>query len=110
MEVLTAYVRRNAPLTSGDAEDFRQNAKPPRTDIQAILTVLGRRERSYRRERNRRLDVTQTDLRLLTSAAHTCNGPTSVRPNYTRPVLVRPAERSTFSDAQLQDANFTSAH
>jgi Pentapeptide repeats (8 copies) len=39
MEVLTAYVRQNArwlPLDTGAAQD-------PRTDIQAILTVLGRR-------------------------------------------------------------------
>jgi hypothetical protein len=42
MEVLTAYVRNNAPLNS---EPYTSQGKPP-VDIQAILTVLGRRDAS----------------------------------------------------------------
>ena len=35
----------------------------PRADIQAILTVLGRRARTYRKGRLQRLDLRQTNLR-----------------------------------------------
>ena len=47
MEILTAYVRQNAPLLPG--VDFVEG-ETPRTDIQAILTVLGRRRVSLKRE------------------------------------------------------------
>jgi Pentapeptide repeats (8 copies) len=96
MEVLTAHVRLNAALQqlpTGDgtpAQDDSQeprvetNSSPqnvkPRTDIQAILTVLGRWERSYRRERGRKLVLSQTDLR-----------------------------GSDFKEAQLQEADFSEA-
>lgn len=43
IEILTAYVRENAPRQQND-----EGAKPhPRADIQAILTVIGRRERTH---------------------------------------------------------------
>jgi len=60
MEVLTAYIRENAPWTA-DEPAARTPAATP-ADIQAILTVLGRRTRSYRREGNRRLDLSRADL------------------------------------------------
>jgi hypothetical protein len=53
MEVLTAYVRQHAPspppakassgLDDGKSETSETSPLKPRTDIQAILTVLGRR-------------------------------------------------------------------
>jgi hypothetical protein len=51
MELLTTYVRENSPVTDrGNAQESGVAKKPrPRTDIQAILTVLGRRERRYER-------------------------------------------------------------
>ena len=66
MEVLSSYVRRNAPWVqkdyqTGDAEDAPQGL--PRTDIQAILTVLGRRRRGKELERGERLNLTMCDLR-----------------------------------------------
>ena len=42
MEVLTAYVRERAPRQ--EEEETQNGAKKPPTDIQAILTVIGRRE------------------------------------------------------------------
>jgi uncharacterized protein YjbI with pentapeptide repeats len=78
MEVLTAYVRRNAALeqlSTGNGTTAQDGAQEPhdgtdsslqnvklRVDIQAILTVLGRREQSYRRERDRKLVLSQTAL------------------------------------------------
>ncbi len=66
MEVLSAYVRRNAPWASEDQPDAavserRARVAAPRTDIQAILTVLGRRNRGKDLER-RRLDLSRCDL------------------------------------------------
>lgn len=91
MEVLTAYVRENAlfrrpsadsELVEGRAEtetDVGQEevasgqsaavraagndeTPRPRTDIQAVLTVLGRRSVEYQRD-GKRLDLVRTDLR-----------------------------------------------
>ncbi|MBI4197972.1 MAG: pentapeptide repeat-containing protein [Chloroflexi bacterium] len=69
MEVLTAFVRENAPW-KGDAQPAAVPTSPadarPRTDIQAILTVLGRRpEKAHKEERknNLTLDLRATDLR-----------------------------------------------
>lgn len=63
MEILTAFVRENAPWKKGDP------AKPIRTDIQAVLTVLGRREREHEQigiyrsfYESRRLDLHETNL------------------------------------------------
>ena len=68
MEVLCTYVRVNAQHkrqeptqknnVSGDADTLFE----PPADIQAILTVLGRRDRKYERERQH-LDLSKTDIR-----------------------------------------------
>lgn len=47
MEVLTAYIRQNAPLSP---EKLYVDGESPTVDIQAILTVLGRRETGPGRE------------------------------------------------------------
>ncbi len=76
MEVLTAYVRQNAPAPT-DANPRDVFAMGPSTEVQAILTVLGRRRRGGWRERtgrqlkfHGRLDLHGCDLRRsdLTSA------------------------------------------
>ncbi|MEJ5330691.1 MAG: pentapeptide repeat-containing protein [Desulfobaccales bacterium] len=83
MEVLTAFIRENAPWppkeglppaegasgtsleeTSGDTESSESAPKPkPRTDIQAALTVLGRRSRRYGQGEDHPLNLSHTDLR-----------------------------------------------
>jgi hypothetical protein len=88
MEVLTAYVRETAPrlpkppkdaqpskgdqspweetqmLGSGQEPPTTQKQRPPRpaADIQAILTVLGRRTQTYGDGEQQRLDLANTDL------------------------------------------------
>ena len=59
MEVLTAYVRENAPRQQ---EDPQKETETPPTDIQAILTVLGRRETTGKNRVNDRLDLSYTRL------------------------------------------------
>src|SRR5271165_2777023 len=65
IEVLCTYVRVNAPRQpQKSTEDNQASALPPHppADIQAILTVLGRRDEKYERE-NQRLDLSLTDIR-----------------------------------------------
>ncbi len=114
MEVLTAYVRENsrwkepAPRVSRsglgllgatfwDAKTATKEEKQseekfnPRIDIQAILTVLGRRERSKAREDDNRLDLSNTDLR----GAH---------------LVAAHLEGANLRAAHLEEANLVAAH
>ena len=76
MEVLTAYVREHAPWKETELRSKEegssteipstQNHEPvpkPTTDIQAILTVIGRRTRSYDKGEDQVLNLSRTDLR-----------------------------------------------
>jgi uncharacterized protein YjbI with pentapeptide repeats len=86
MEVLTAYVRENAPWPPETLEETKKKrpwAKPrdripslskemrtggqknvtPDHDIQAILTIIGRRARTFRKGESQHLDLRSTDLR-----------------------------------------------
>ena len=75
MEVLTAYVRENARWDEEEPRSEEENAPsdpqpipnkqpPPRlpTDIQAILTVLGRRTRTFGKGEERGLNLSHTNL------------------------------------------------
>ena len=59
-ELLTAYVRHNAPWRPGQPA---LGEGTPRTDIQAILTVLGRDEPPEAFNQRHKLDLRNTDLR-----------------------------------------------
>ena len=60
MEILTAFVRENAPRKEGDKPE--EKPSPPKPDIQTILTVLVRRERAHEKGQGRSLDLRNTDL------------------------------------------------
>jgi uncharacterized protein YjbI with pentapeptide repeats len=66
MEILTAYVREHAPW-EGEKEQNNQllwGVRPKlAADIQAILTVIGRRTRTYGKGEDHPLNLTCTDLR-----------------------------------------------
>src|ERR1700749_956565 len=85
MEVLTTYVRVHAPVTKSEQEKSvseNRRSKPdkpspvatpvpgPSPDIEAILTVIGRRDPKFERGTFEYLDLTKTDLTSadLTSA------------------------------------------
>lgn len=69
MEVLSAYVRRNAPAPSSlESESGAPytSQRVPRTDIQAIVTVLGRRKRGGPwGQPGQRIELSLSDLRGL---------------------------------------------
>jgi Pentapeptide repeats (8 copies) len=65
MEVLCTYVRMNAPREPQEPTQEKQTStqlQRPTTDIQAILTVLGRRSRQYERS-GEHLNLSNTDVR-----------------------------------------------
>ena len=76
MEVLTAYVRLNAPAPNNlgsDQSGINSQSNPkPTSDIQAILTVIGRRTKDQRESTVFRLDLSRTDLRgaMIAKDAH----------------------------------------
>jgi hypothetical protein len=59
-ELLTAYVRHNAPWSPTESMNGKGT---PRTEIQAILTVLGRDEPPEAFNERHKLDLRNTDLR-----------------------------------------------
>jgi len=61
MEVLTAYVRERSPWSKDKKDD---SLKRPSSDIQAVLTVLGRRTRTYKNGEEEPLDLRGTDLSM----------------------------------------------
>ena len=91
VEVLLAFVRKNAPATDCHAARYSANepASPPRPDVQAALTVIGRRNTSH--DGGGILDLSNTDLRGA---------------NFRRLDF----QKARFYGACLQSANFTGAN
>ena len=63
MEILTAYVRGKAPWIESAGTSVPPDEIRPPADIEAILTVIGRRNRSYEEGNNLKLDLSGSDLR-----------------------------------------------
>lgn len=102
MEILTAYIRRNAPAPT--AEDERTPLpNHQRADIQAILLVLGRRETTRDKFR---IPLHGTDLRSL--HLNNCNFSNSFL------ILARldnaNLQQADLSGASLMDAKLDGAH
>lgn len=68
VEILTAYVREHALLPDVPSTSDRRPRRPP-ADLQACLTVLGRRSPDFRQRETHRLDLARTDLRGVNLAA-----------------------------------------
>lgn len=59
IEILSAFVREKAGWEAGKPKD-----ENPLTDVQAVLSVLSRRERKFEDDATPKLDLTGTDLRV----------------------------------------------
>ena len=91
MEVLTAYLREHARWKEDPIAGEQQPVPLLAADIQAILTVLGRRSRTYQDGEHQRLDLRATDLRRVNlSGAH--------------------LEGAILSEVHLEGANLKSVH
>jgi len=111
MEIFTAYVRENSamPKDKTGKLDYA-SATPVAADIQAILTVLGRRERKYREIEYQRLDLIRTNLRRAILPYANLRGANFTRANLQDAEFTgADLSQATLTDANLQGANFLSA-
>ena len=91
MEILTTYVRERAPWKESRPPNEELPARKLAADIQAALTVLGRRDGIYLASENSRLDLRGSDLRrAYLSGAH--------------------LEGAILSGAHLEEANLIGVH
>ncbi|MEH2287005.1 pentapeptide repeat-containing protein [Nostoc sp.] len=96
MEVLTAFVRENAPLK----KDEEQESTKIRTDIQAALTVIGRRNAENEQEKQS-LDLSNIDIR----------GVNLIKANLERADFISSnLEGGLLMQARLQNAEFYNAN
>ena len=149
MEVLTAYVRENAPwkeeeprsqeeISPREPQPTQSNQAPPRlaadiqailvllrqpiqislarprlaaTDIQAILTVLGRRTRTFGKGEDQRLDLTGTALRSANLwGAHLEEADLTAAHLEGANLVWARLEGAGLLDAHLEGANLADAH
>ena len=91
MDILVTYVREHAPWKAPYASQAPQPPPKPAADLQAALTVLGRRTRTYNNGESQRLDLRNLDLRRANlSGAH--------------------LEGALLSGAHLEEANLQGIH
>jgi len=122
MEVLTAYVRDHAQWNAAkpESEESSDEAKPA-IDIQAVLTILGRRSQWYQNGEAQCLDLRHTDLRRAhLPSAHlegaSLGGTHLERANLGEAHLEGAAlggahlERAYLGGAHLEGANLFAAH
>jgi uncharacterized protein YjbI with pentapeptide repeats len=106
MEILTAFVRENAPLK----EEEEENLPKLRTDIQAALTVIGRRNCEIE-EKNQRLDLCNIDIRGADLSEANLQGTDLTLANLQRAKLPKANLQEAFlSKANLQEANLAEAN
>ena len=110
MEVLTAYVRENAPWKENSSPSKQDGAPNPRTDVQAILTVLGRRQRSYEKE-GQILDLRKTNLRTAYLEEVHLEKAYLLGAHLEKAYLLKAyLEKARLSGAHLEGANLSGAH
>jgi len=108
IEVLSAFVREHAALNTNANQKSNQDVKP-RTDIQAILTVLGRRQKIWTVEMgiDRMLDLSETNLQgVRLSEAH-FEGTIFLRSNLKGSMLGGYFRSSAFNQAVLDGSNLS---
>ncbi len=108
MEVLTAFVRERSPWNEAAAADADHR---PTTDVQAALTVIGRRSRWHGHGEERRLDLDATDLRRADLSNAHLEG-ADLRGAHLKRAYLRGAhlERANLVAAHLEGADLHGAH
>ena len=134
IEVLTAYVREHAPLppkaqqqaatpserrtatrqprrSDAPTHTVGPRAAHPRSDIQAILTVIGRRQRRFGNGEEQRLDLHGTNLPGAELPNAQLEGADLTGANLTDAVLTEAVLTGAgLTGAGLRDADLTEAH
>ncbi len=106
MEILTAYVRENT------SKDHYVEGEKPRTDIQAILTVLGRRKTGPKREREGLyLDLAKSSLSGVKLKQPNLQRTSLVEANLQGAVLLQAnLQHASLYKANLQNAELIAAN
>ncbi len=114
MEVLTAYIRENAPapVTTHGGLEPRSEAHRAPADIQAILTVIARRPSKLRESEPEWLDLHGVDLRgvRLSEGAHLAHANLSGTHLEGAHLEAVHLEEADLSDAHLDDADLSGAY
>ena len=127
MEVLTTYVRMHASVQKTQDKQLSSNSeKPgtnnamrpatvpidaPRPDIQAILTVIGRRERSFEQGKDEILDLSNTNLvKAYLSNATLSNAYLSGAYLYDADLSGANLSNANLNDTHLSGADLSGAH
>ncbi len=115
MEILTAFVREHAPLkkikSDGKGESSRSSIK---TDVQAVLIVIGRRNVDYDRE-GQRLDLSDTNLYRANLRGANLQGALLIGSNLQEAMLHKAnlntaeLDEATLMKANLREANLQEA-
>jgi len=113
MEVLSAFVRENAPLKE-DLEakkaEGEQQPQKLRTDIQAALTVIGRRDTEKDPE-NQRFNLSNTDLRGADLREANLQGANFYQANLQGTILIEAQlQGADLGKVNLQQANLIEAN
>jgi hypothetical protein len=114
MEVLTAFVRERAPAKTASSDGTsveREAKKKPPADIQAILTVIGQRERTFENGGEiHHLNLRDTNLQGADLEKAKLHGVTLWGAQLQMAFLKNAQlQGALLRDAQLQDANFEAA-
>jgi hypothetical protein len=123
MEILTAYVREHAPWketeqrskegssTETPPTQNHESLPKPTTDVQAILTVIGRRTRTYGKGEDHPLNLTYTDLRGGYLPEAHLEGALLFKSHLERACLAGAhLERAQLGEAHLEGAVLLNAH
>ncbi len=101
MEILTAYVREHAPVP--EDQQPADSTMRPATDIQAVLTVLGRRRISFDPP-GQMLDLRDTDLRGANLTDAKLQGANFNDADLRWALLIRTKLQKAYIDADLDQA------
>jgi len=112
MEVLTAYVRRNAPYEEKNTISSEKSDIPNLpADIQAVLTVIGRRKLSHEKGADYRIDLSRTDLRKANLMKANLQGVNLWKANLQEANLMEAnLQKAEFMEANLQEAYLLKAN
>lgn len=99
IEILTAYIREKSPYISDKSEPIKLN-------IQAALTVIGRRSKSYKQGEENPIDLTGANLKGANLENANLEGANLKRVNLEDASL----ENANLSNANLENANLSNAN
>jgi hypothetical protein len=113
MEVLTAFVREHPHEKSNTLDRLTENRAEtnPSADIQAVLTVVGRRTRTWRNGESQRLDLAGSQLQGANLSRARLEGANLSRAQMEGANLSRARlEGAKLHRAQMEGANLSAAH